>query len=135
MNIRKRLGAMAMVAAIAGTGLVYSGSTASAATCYGGAIDYSKPKSVGTLPHAGHYYATTSRCGDINLRSNTNRYVKVCFYKYVPSKGSFTLNYCQSDYTLTTAGKWTVIATNVKDNTVFHYRFRSSARSTGQTAH
>src|SRR5690606_17762360 len=118
-----------------GTGPAYSGSTASAATSYGGAIDYSNPKSVGTLPQAGHYYATTSRCGDINLRSNTNRYVEVSFDKYVPSKASFTLTYCQNDYTLPTAGKWTVIATNVKDNTPFHYRFRSSAQSTGQTAH
>ncbi|MBU6530725.1 hypothetical protein ACFUIW_05670 [Streptomyces sp. NPDC057245] len=75
------------------------------------------------------------RCARWNAQSSVNRYVKVCFYKYVSSTGLFTLNYCRSNYTLTTAGQWTVIATNVKDDVAFRYRFRSSARSTGQSAH
>ncbi|UUU31394.1 hypothetical protein JIX56_16610 [Streptomyces sp. CA-210063] len=55
--------------------------------------------------------------------------MKVCFYK---SNGK--LNYCQSTFKLAKKGKWTVIATDVKDGVKFKLSFTTSARAVGKVA-
>ncbi|MCK7621740.1 hypothetical protein MUU72_01115 [Streptomyces sp. RS10V-4] len=96
-----------------------------ATSCYGSAHAYSKPSGSYDYPTGSAYLTTTGNCADINIKTNTNRYVKVCWLK--------TGN-CQTDYTLTTAGQWTTLATNVLDGTDFFFWFRSDASSTGYWA-
>ncbi|SBU88990.1 hypothetical protein YW5DRAFT_00418 [Streptomyces sp. Ncost-T6T-1] len=138
MQIRKRFLAVAMTGALAGAGLV--GGTAGAAgaaaqgdvgaqSCYGNAWNYSKPSGAYLQPQSTTYF-TTGNCADINIKTNTSRRVRVCFYS---SSGG--LNYCQSAYKTTTAGQWKVIASDVLDGTHFKFEFASSAVSTGQRAH
>ncbi|MFJ6123514.1 hypothetical protein ACIQKE_00310 [Streptomyces griseoviridis] len=96
-----------------------------AASCYGSAHSYSKPSGNNDYPTGSSYLTTTSNCTDINIKTNTNRYVEVCWL----STGT-----CQSGYTLTTAGEWTTVATNVLNGTDFFFWFRSDASSTGSWA-
>jgi hypothetical protein len=59
---------------------------------------------------------TTTACSDINIWANTGYWVRVCFVSGVSS--------CQKDYTWAPAGRWTVVATGVLDNTRFQFNFR-----------
>ncbi|MFI1220851.1 MULTISPECIES: hypothetical protein [unclassified Streptomyces] len=135
MHIRKRFLAAALTGALAGAGLI--GGTAGAATqgdvvaqsCYGDAWSYSKPSGTYLQPQSVTYFMT-GNCADINIKTGTNRRVRVCFYS---SSGG--LNYCQGSYKTTTAGQWKVIASSVLKGTHFKFDFASSAASTGQRAH
>lgn len=141
MNIRKRIAALALTGAVVGGGLIATtaatAGTAGAATqgevvaqsCYGNAWSYSKPSGTPFSP-TNTTYLTTANCADINIKTNTDRKVKVCFYA-----GGGGLNYCQPDYKSTKAGEWKVIASDVKDGTKFRFQFESSAASTGMRAH
>ncbi|WP_327353959.1 hypothetical protein [Streptomyces sp. NBC_01304] len=131
MKFSKNLVSLAAVGAIAGGGLVASTGTAQAASCYGGAVAYSKA--------AGAHYTsmktTSSRCNDINIKNNGNsgtvfRYVKVCFYN-----SDNTLNYCQSSYKKAYTDKWKAVATDVADGTKYKFRFQTTTKSTGVRAH
>ena len=136
MTIRTRFAAAALAGAVAGSGLINT--TASAATqgevaaqsCYGSANDYTKDKGTRWYPNYPNFHRliATSNCADINIKTDTDRYVKVCF---IPSNGEQD---CQANYKLARAGSWTVIATNVRDNAFFQFYFRSDAKSTGSYA-
>ncbi|QIQ01258.1 hypothetical protein [Streptomyces liangshanensis] len=127
MNVRRLVAtAAATTALVAGSVMLAPASQATVASCYGDASSYSKPAGTFWLP-AGRTFTTSSSCTDINIRSNTNRYVKVCF----ETNGSLN---CQANYTLTTAGQWTTVATNVNDGVQFAFEFRSDALSNGSWA-
>ncbi|PGH47888.1 hypothetical protein [Streptomyces sp. Ru87] len=135
MNTHKRLVTFALTGTLAAAGLVGgTAGTAGAAeqgtqSCYGEAWSYSKPSGTNFQPSSTLYFATDN-CADINIKTNTSRRVKVCFYA---SGGG--LNYCQGSYKTTTAGQWKVIATDVIDGTKFRFQFASPAASTGMRAH
>ncbi|MEV7020405.1 MULTISPECIES: hypothetical protein [unclassified Streptomyces] len=130
MPMRQRIAATAISAVLAGGALglapaAQAHDTASA-SCYGGANSYLKPAGTYWLP-AGDVFSTSSACADINIKPNTNRYVKVCF----ETDGRLE---CQANYTLARAGQWNVIARNVRDGALFAFEFRSDAKSTGSWA-
>ncbi|MFQ6198413.1 hypothetical protein [Streptomyces sp. NPDC000405] len=135
MHIRKRaatglISAVLVTGAMALTPSAYAAqrdgtSPTGAASCYGSAHSYSKPSGSYAYPTGTGHLTTTSNCSDINIKTNTNRYVQVCW---------LSTSTCQSDYTLTTAGQWTTVATNVLDGTDFFFWFRSDASSTGDWA-
>lgn len=130
MPMRQRIAATAVSAVLAGgaIGLAPAAQArdAAPASCYGDANSYHKPAGTHWLP-AGDLFSTSSSCADINLKPNTNRYVKVCFEKDGRQE-------CQANYTLARAGEWNVIARNVRDGALFAFEFRSDARSTGSWA-
>ena len=135
MYVRTRIAAVIASAAIAAGCLVAgAGPTAAAEqgarSCYGEANSYNKASGTHIYPNYPNFFylLATAACVDINIKTNTNRYVKVCFQL---SAGG---TQCQTDYKLATAGDWTVIATNVKDATHYHFYFRSDAKSTGSYA-
>ncbi|MEI7034083.1 hypothetical protein [Streptomyces pratensis] len=118
---------------LAGLGLGATGGAAAAApqgdtgvqvSCYGQAKSYTKAAG----RHTTSVFRTTSNCNDINIKTNTSRYVKVCFKL---SNGDFD---CQSSYKLASAGSWKVIATNVRNSQQFVFYFQSTSRSTGSYA-
>ncbi|MGA5143402.1 hypothetical protein [Streptomyces azureus] len=137
MNLRKRFATVAMTGALIGGGLLGT-SSAGAATqgevvaqsCYGNARGYTKASGTHIYPNypTANYLKTTSSCADINIKTDTDRYVKVCFLDMSGGKE------CQADYKLAKAGSWKVVATNVKDNTEYQFYFRSDAKSTGHYA-
>ncbi|WP_369171847.1 hypothetical protein AB5J49_29405 [Streptomyces sp. R28] len=139
MNIGKRIAALALTGAVVGSGLIATtAGTAGAATqgeavarsCYGNALSYTKDAGTHIYPNYPNFYylIATSNCADINIKTNTDRYVKVCFLTSGGGKD------CQDNYKLATKGDWTVIATNVRDNAKFQFYFRSDAKSTGYSA-
>ncbi|MFE7402107.1 hypothetical protein [Streptomyces sp. NPDC057557] len=93
-------------------------------SCYDYAQAYFKPLGNYAYPTGSGVLTTTGNCGDISIKPNTNRYVRVCFMR----------SGCQGSYTLATAGSWNVIAFYVADNTDFWFDFRSDAQSTGSWA-
>lgn len=115
----------------AGTLTIGTATTASAASCYGGAV--SKTFDMGT-DEAAHYfgpYYASSQCNDINLKltswGNGDPFVKVCFY---PSSGG---SYCQSSdrrfEKSKDLNKWRVIATNVKPGTKYKIKMDFASRT------
>lgn len=136
MHIRKQFAAAALTGVVAASSLVAATAGPAAAaergarSCYGNANDYTKAAGTHIYPNypTFYYLLATSNCADINIKTNTDRYVKVCFQ----TSGGGTD--CQDDYKLAKAGSWTVIATNVRDNAHYHFYFRSDAKSTGQYA-
>ncbi|WP_372348491.1 hypothetical protein [Streptomyces sp. KL116D] len=133
MYVRTRFAASLVTGAVVAGGLVgASAGTAGAAarSCYGSASSYTKASGTHLYPNypTSFYMVTTANCADINIKTDTTRYVKVCFQ---PSSGG---RECQSDYKRAAAGSWTTIATDVKDNTHYQFYFRSDAKSTGQVA-
>lgn len=137
MNLHKRFATVAMTGALIGGGLLATGSATAATSgetvaqsCYGNAKTYTKAAGTQIYPNypTFFYLKTTSSCADINIKTNTNRYVKVCFLVTGGGRN------CQAEYKLTTAGSWKVIAANVKDNTQYQFHFRSDAKSTGSYA-
>ncbi|MER6159590.1 hypothetical protein ABT147_29255 [Streptomyces sp. NPDC001868] len=140
MTLRKRFVAVAMTGALAGGGLVAVTTSANAAgqgelaarSCYGNAKSYTKKEDFHLVPlpsQTPEYFTTTSDCADINIRTNSNRYVKVCFYK---SNGD--LNYCQDDYKYAEKDTWKVIATDVNNGVKFRFHFKITATATGEYA-
>ncbi|MEU1122478.1 hypothetical protein ABZ371_02540 [Streptomyces sp. NPDC005899] len=127
MNIRRITAtAAATTALVTSSVMLAPASQAAVTSCYSYANSYSKPAGTNWLP-AGTLFKTSSACSDINIKSNTNRYVKVCFEVNAALQ-------CQSNYTLTTGGQWTTIATDVKDGALFAFEFRSDALSNGSWA-
>ncbi|WP_155984669.1 hypothetical protein [Saccharomonospora piscinae] len=115
-----------------------SGEVTAAATCYGGAVQWTHTSSSPLrVPSSGNYTAS-SRCNDINIR--TTRWsgwaegyrARVCFY---PSWGD---RYCGASKPVPSlASGWTVLATDVLDGTKFHVELRKSggnARVGGELA-
>ncbi|WP_326583272.1 hypothetical protein OG250_31905 [Streptomyces sp. NBC_00487] len=128
---RAKAGAFAAALLVSGVGLgLATGSPASAATCYGGAVQFTK-----LIDHTvSQMFTTSSACQDINLKitnspSDSTREVKVCFYR-----SDNTLNYCQASFRLATLDRWAVIATDVNDNVKYRYAFESSRSVTAYTA-
>ncbi|MBU6532254.1 hypothetical protein [Streptomyces mayonensis] len=136
MKTRNRLvtsvltGSLAAASVVVGTTADAGAAEQGAQSCYGNAWSYSKPSGTYFQPSSGALYFATGNCADINIKTNTSRKVKVCFYA---SGGG--LNYCQSGYKTTTAGQWKVIATDVIDGTKFKFQFASQAASSGMRAH
>ncbi|WP_217624586.1 hypothetical protein [Streptomyces sp. TRM64462] len=128
--MRQRIAAIAFSAALAAGAMslapVAQAHELGATSCYGYANSYYKPSGTYWLP-AGRVFKTSNACADINIRPNTNRYVKVCFE--VDGRQE-----CQANYTLAKAGQWNVIARNVRDGARFAFEFRSDAKSTGSWA-
>ncbi|WP_149826376.1 hypothetical protein [Streptomyces tailanensis] len=128
---RAKAGASAAALLVSGLGLgLATGSPASAATCYGGAVEFTKliDQTVSQM------FTTSSACQDINLKitnspSDSTREVKVCFYH-----SNNSLNYCQASYRLATLDRWAAIATDVNDNVKYRYSFKSSRSVTALTA-
>jgi len=129
MNIRKKITALVLASGIAAAGLISAAPTASAATCYEGRVVFNKDAGDYYLPDSPTFYKTTNRCADINISTNMSRDIKVCFYK-----SDYSLNYCQANYTTTTASQYTVIASDVNDGVLFRFRFRTSGYSQGYVA-
>jgi hypothetical protein len=81
-----RLAAGAGAVLLGATGLTLGfNDSASAATCYGGAVKFKKAQGAKYVPTSG-WYKTTSRCTDINIwiepqPNLKGRSVKVCFEK------------------------------------------------------
>lgn len=67
---------------------------------------------------------TTGNCADINIRTNNNTFVRVCFAGETGSK-------CQADFKRATAGQWTTVATNVKDKVWYYFQFYNDGASSG----
>ncbi|KAF4406917.1 MULTISPECIES: hypothetical protein [Streptomyces] len=135
MFVRTRIAAAAASTVIAAGCLVATAGPAGAAeqgasSCYGDASSYTKASGQHLYPNYPtlNYLLTTTSCADINIKTGTDRYVKVCFH---PQSGGTE---CQSGYKLAKAGSWTVVATNVKDRTRYQFYFRSDAKSTGHIA-
>ncbi|MFD7900339.1 hypothetical protein [Streptomyces sp. NPDC059743] len=132
MRIRtRRLTAGLFSAALVGSALAIAPTAqaqapVAAASCYDFANPYTKAAGDVDLP-AGRLFSTSTACADINIKPNTNRYIKVCF----ETQGRLD---CQANYTLAYAGQWNTIATNVRDGALFVFSFRSDARSTGSWA-
>ncbi|WKD30762.1 hypothetical protein [Streptomyces xanthophaeus] len=131
MQIGRRFATTVFTAALVGGALVaaptaQARTTGPAASCFDSSTSYSKPAGDIDLP-AGRLFSTSNACADINIRPNTNRYIKVCF----ETQGRLE---CQPNYTLAYGGQWNTIATNVRDGALFAFSFRSEALSTGRWA-
>jgi hypothetical protein len=129
VDIRKRFVILTAVAALSGGGLIASSTSASAAdtSCFNRPRNYEKP--AGQVSTNG-FYVTRSTCDDILIKSNTDREVKVCFYK---SNGD--RNYCQDSWKWAYSREWKTIATDVNDGGKFKYHFRSSSKAAGQATY
>ncbi|WP_329385941.1 hypothetical protein [Streptomyces sp. NBC_01716] len=135
-NNTTRLGAIAAGLTLAAAGTISGATTAAAApqgentvlACYDTAKSYSKSANYLYYPTGyptGTWLTTTSNCADINIRPNTNRYIKVCFD---PSSGA---PYCQSAHKYALSGQWNTIATNVANGTKFKFQFQTNGLATG----
>ncbi|WP_046495801.1 hypothetical protein [Streptomyces odonnellii] len=97
-----------------------------AQSCYGSAKSYSKPAGDRWVPNNGSTsFLTTSNCNDINIKPNTTTTIAVCF---LPSSGGWS---CQTSFKTAPAGQWTVVATDVLDNTRFIFDFGHTSANTG----
>lgn len=103
---------------------------AQAAGCLDGTNqqDVELPSGSLRFPSSG-YFKTTSRCQDINLSGNpwydqNVRAIKVCF----KTAG------CQDRWTNVADSSWYEIATNVKDNTEYYFKFLSYGKWYGSVA-
>ncbi|WP_367048683.1 hypothetical protein [Streptomyces sp. Je 1-332] len=125
---RLNAGASAVALLVSGLGLgLATAGPASAATCYGGAVKFTK--------HIDHSYSdmykTSSACSDINLKvvHPASVQVRVCFYTAAGNP-----NYCQSNYRTANANIWRAVAIDVKDNVNYRYQFSNSSSVTAYTA-
>lgn len=88
------------------------------AACIPGYVrDFYKVRGQLRVPESPGYYQTTSGCSDININPDKSTNVKVCFVG-----GS-----CQATRKYAAAGRWTAIATGVRDNTRFYFSFSDSS--------
>lgn len=139
MRTRTRIVPFAMTAVLLGGGVAAATTGAAVASppmadatiqsCLGTAKNYtSAPGGNGRNAHwpaTGTYAYTTSNCADINVKTNYDRMVYVCFKKTGTCNGG----------TWAPKGKWTVVASDVLDNSGFYVQFRGPNRSTGQIAY
>ncbi|WP_200304117.1 hypothetical protein [Streptomyces adelaidensis] len=105
----------------AGALTVGTATTASAATCKGGAVAKTFNMGQDEAEHRFGPYTTTSRCNDINLRittwGNANPLmVRVCFH---PSSGGTSCNSWKEFTRANALNEWRVIATDVRDGTSY----------------
>lgn len=128
-----RVVAAAAAAALCTSALVSGASPAGATAegeqtamaCYDTASYFSKPSGHYTYPTDGVRLRTTSACNDINIKLDTGRYVKVCFYN--------ANGYCSTSK-WAPGGTWTAIATNVRDNAEYYFVFDISFAQSGYIA-
>ncbi|TLW94666.1 hypothetical protein FFT09_01925 [Saccharomonospora piscinae] len=107
-----------------------SGEVTAAATCYGGAVQWTQTSPELRVPSSGTYTAS-SRCNDINIRTTrrsgptrTLHYAVVCF---LPTWGD---PYCGSPKRVPELGSgWTVLASDVLDGTKFYVVLHHSDRN------
>ncbi|MFI1334956.1 hypothetical protein ACH4U7_33600 [Streptomyces sp. NPDC020845] len=128
----KRVSAAAAVAALS-VGALASGASPAGATagdgatvtaCYDTQTFFSKPKGGYTYPYSSSELRTSSACNDINIKLDVGAEVRVCFR----STG------CQDQFTWAARGKWTAIATNVKDNVEYNFQFTNEFDQSGYIA-
>lgn len=100
----------ALAAGVAPASASAARSDAAVMACYDSQKSFTKPSGGQVWPTSG-WLTTTSACGDINIKLNTAADVRVCFR---------ATNACNSTK-WAEVGKWTVVATNVKDNTQFYF--------------
>ncbi|MFI1012606.1 hypothetical protein [Streptomyces sp. NPDC020965] len=130
MNLRNRVCIGAVSAAFVGGSLVlppaaHAGEFAPA-SCYGSASAYSKP--AGTTSHpAGRTFITSNACSDINIKPKSDRHIMVCIERNGAQE-------CPASYTAVKKDTWTVLRSNVPDDTQFAFYFRSDALSNGHWA-
>ncbi len=133
-TLSTRLKAGLGVLTLATTAFVAVGVThpgeAQAASCLGDQQEVNLPSGTTRFPSSG-YLKTTSKCQDINLRANiwaapqNVRAIKVCFR----TAG------CQDRWTnVDDNGTWYEIATNVKDDTEYYFKFNSYGKWVGNVA-
>ncbi|MER5224157.1 hypothetical protein [Streptomyces flaveus] len=126
---RLKAGASAVALLVSGLGLgLATAGPASAATCYGGAVKFTKLID----NRYSEMYTTSSACRDINLKlvyPATSVQVRVCFFT-----AAGNLNYCQSHYRTANADIWRAVAVDVKDNVKYRYQFESNSSVTAYTA-
>ena len=133
-TLSARLKAILGVLALTTTAFVAVGVThpgkAQAAGCIDGGNyqDVSLPSGTLRFPASG-YLKTSSKCQDINLKGNpwveqNARAIKVCF----KTAG------CQDHWTNVRGSDWYEIATNVKDNTEYYFKFYSYGKWYGIVA-
>jgi hypothetical protein len=115
----------ALVAAAVPAGATPQDDVTAMSTCYGDAPTFHKVAGNTDFP-IDNYLKTSSRCSDINIKPRTSMYVKVCF----AATGS-----CQANFKYAAAGQWTVVATNVRDNSQFWFRFSSTSANSGFAAY
>jgi hypothetical protein len=125
---RIKAGASATALLVSGLGIgVATAGPASAATCYGGAVKFTKLID----NRYSERYKTSSACSDINLKVTypSSVQVKVCFYTSADN-----LNYCQADYRTANKDIWRAVAVDVKDDVYYRYLFSNSNSVTAYTA-
>jgi hypothetical protein len=86
---------------------------------------FSKPGPHRTYPWTETGLRTSSACNDINIKLDFGSMVQVCSYN--------AGGYC-SQLKWAAAGKWTAIATNVKDNSEYYFVFQSGFANSGYIA-
>lgn len=112
---RLAVGAVAMVGTLLGGALAQPSPASAAVTCYGGAVNWTYS---GGTKELGPYTAS-SRCIDINLKTNSN-YVVACVV-FIDRT-----NLCNRNDTMQVVGpQWTAIATDVLNGTRFKVRLKS----------
>jgi hypothetical protein len=115
-------------ATAAGAAETGSRGSARVLACYDSASYYLKPAGGTYYPPGGEpNLRTTSACADINIKPNTNRYVRLCLMRSGTPQ-------CQTDFTYAAAGSWTVVEEIVPNGTEFWFDFRSAAQSSGYWA-
>ncbi|MGH4028184.1 hypothetical protein ACQB60_04510 [Actinomycetota bacterium Odt1-20B] len=96
-------------------------------SCYGSAQKYTAvgyPSLNTAIWPDGRWATTTSKCADINVKTNYTRNVRVCW-----ETGACT------GFTLAREGKWTVAAPRVPNGTRFRLYFRGANNGTGKVAY
>ncbi|MFJ4577033.1 hypothetical protein ACIP4W_37780 [Streptomyces sp. NPDC088846] len=135
---RSRVASLALAAVMLG-GVTAAATTVSATaaepeavtaiqSCYGSAQNYTAKAYPGPdtahWPYTG-YAHTTANCADINVKTNYDRKVRVCF---APK------NTCNA-YRLAKKGQWTVAASDVLGGSGFYIQFTGADNGTGQIAY
>lgn len=111
-SLGRRLAGALLALGASGTMTVAASAPAQAATCYGGAVQVTNWTRSTTYDWQTPIYKTSSRCADINIRSNLPAN---SWRVHWIDKGT----YGPWRYLDTTSTKWAVVATDVKDYTRF----------------
>jgi hypothetical protein len=114
------VGALASGASPAGA---TAGDDVAVMACYDTQTFFSKAPGGYTYPYAPDL-RTTSACSDINIKLDIGAEVRVCF----DNTG------CQDQFTFAGSGKWTTVATGVRDNVAYHFQFATEFAQSGYIA-
>ncbi|MEV2211557.1 hypothetical protein AB0H86_08825 [Streptomyces sp. NPDC050997] len=112
--------ALAAGALTAATATSATAAPATAQSCYGSAKSYTTDPTYDFWPQGSALATTTSNCGDINVKPNSDVKVHTCFRK---SDGTDS---CNADRTIK-GGTWGLAATAVLDGTKFWLVFSGSS--------